>query len=40
MDDLLAQNLMNEMVYAVNYESLATNIVNFFAGLFEAELCT
>jgi len=40
MDDLLAQNLMTEMIYAVNYESLATNIVNFFANLFEAELCT
>ncbi|HSL42267.1 MAG TPA: ATP-binding protein [Anaerolineales bacterium] len=40
MDDVLAQNLMTEMVYAVNYESLATNIVNFFANLFEAELCT
>ncbi len=40
MDELLPQKLMNEMVYAVNYESLATNIVNFFAKLFEAELCT
>lgn len=31
---------MNKTVFAVNYESLATNIVEFFADLYNAEICT
>lgn len=38
--DQIIQNLMAVMVDAVNYESLAMNIVELFATLFEANLCT
>ena len=40
MENKIIQDLMNKTVYAVNYESLATNIVEFFANLYNAELCT
>jgi len=40
MENKIIQNLMSKTVDAVNYESLATNIVEFFADLYNAELCT
>jgi len=40
MENKIIRDLMTEMVFAVNYESLATNIVEFFADLYNAELCT
>ncbi len=40
MEDKIIRDLMNKTVYAVNYESLATNIVEFFANLYNAEICT
>ncbi len=40
MENIIIQKLMNTMVHAVNYESLATNVVNYFADLYDAELCT
>jgi signal transduction histidine kinase len=38
--DYIIKNLMAAMVPAVNYESLASNIVNVFRELFRARLCT
>ena len=40
MEDKIIRDLMSKTVYAINYESLATNIVEFFADLYNADICT